>query len=209
MLCWRFPALYNIGSHLPFTMFTFPSVCNYGWAVGIKVGEGKPRDRLEGVLDWMFTSCSHSVSVSALCLLNCYGELPGQLLSSALVAVSNCPWHIGLEVVPGTCSCVHYQIFCLGITRPTLCRSQLKWDRNTVNIGRNIHQLHRSSGTARSNTVDCHVSVWLQPSDELSPFFSTTESFYPASYYFNRGQLNRGMGYPTGTNDGQPAWRGS
>lgn len=46
------------------------------------------------------------------------------------------------------------------------------------------------------------------PSDELSPFFSTTEPFYPASYYFNHAPPSR---YPVGSNispdDGHPAWK--
>lgn len=41
------------------------------------------------------------------------------------------------------------------------------------------------------------------PSHELSPFFSTTEPYYPASY-FDHGQPSRSAG----TDDGYPAWRG-
>jgi len=46
---------------------------------------------------------------------------------------------------------------------------------------------------------------WLQPTDELSPFFSTTQPYYPASYYFNYGQSARS----TAPDNGHPAWKGA
>jgi len=64
--------------------------------------------------------------------------------------------------------------------------------------------------TMRRLPVQQSVEVcdWLQPSDELSPFFSTTEPFYPASYYFNHAPPSR---YPVGSNispdNVHPAWK--
>jgi len=59
-----------------------------------------------------------------------------------------------------------------------------------------------------SVTADCNacVYVWLQPNDDIGSFFSTTEPFYPASYYFNYGQPGRATGTSSSPEDGQPAW---